>query len=219
MENELDPPSSATNSTEAAVEAVDGDDSLFDVLQQRVKELEAERVEVIRELDRAEAPPGLQLNQRVRELARAWRGKHDALTVKLAGDVARARAEGVVRRRLPDERRSITKKFKLPYAKDGEVRIVKGYATVGLYEDGTPGEIFIVLDQTGTSARGYADAFATVASIALQYGVPIEVIARKMIGTKFGPAGATGDAEIPMASSVLDYVFRWLLMKFAKEGE
>jgi len=211
MENELDPPSSATNSTETAVEAVDGDDSLFDVLQQRVKELEAERAEVIRELDRAEAPPGLQLNQRVRELARTWRGKHDALTVKLA--------EGVVRKRLPDERQAITKKFKLPYPKNGEVRIVKGYATVGLYEDGTPGEIFIVLDQTGTSARGYVDAFATVASIALQYGVPLEVIARKMIGTKFGPAGATGDAEIPMASSVLDYVFRWLLMKFAKEGE
>lgn len=115
------------------------------------------------------------------------------------------------RRKLPDERRSITHKF--------TIGNYKGYLTVGLYEDGSPGEIFIVMAKEGSFISGLMDSFATSISIALQYGVPLKVLVRKFIHTRFEPSGFTGNEEIPIASSVIDYVFRWLARKFLPDED
>ncbi|RMG16253.1 MAG: vitamin B12-dependent ribonucleotide reductase [Deltaproteobacteria bacterium] len=110
------------------------------------------------------------------------------------------------RRRLPDERQAITHKFSI----GGH----EGYLTVGLYEDGTPGEIFITMSKEGSTISGLMDAFATSISMALQYGVPLEVLVDKFSHTRFEPSGFTGNKEIPIAKSITDYIFRWLALKF-----
>ncbi len=110
------------------------------------------------------------------------------------------------RRKLPDERQAITHKF--------SIGGYEGYITAGLYEDGQPGEIFIVMSKEGSFISGLMDSFATSISIALQYGVPLQVLTRKFIHTRFEPNGFTGNKEIPIAHSVMDYVFRWLSLKF-----
>lgn len=111
-----------------------------------------------------------------------------------------------VRRRLGDERPSITHKFSI----SGH----EGYITVGMYEDGQPGEIFIVMAKEGTVVSGLMDSFATAISLALQYGVPLRVLVEKFIHTRFEPSGFTNNREIPIAKSVMDYIFRWLALKF-----
>lgn len=111
-----------------------------------------------------------------------------------------------VRRRLPDERRAITHKF--------SIAGLEGYLTVGLYEDGAPGEIFLVVAKEGSTLSGMMDAFATSVSLALQYGVPLAALVKKFAHLRFEPAGFTHTKEIPMAKSIIDYVFRWLGMKF-----
>ncbi|WP_164016925.1 vitamin B12-dependent ribonucleotide reductase [Pyxidicoccus trucidator] len=117
-----------------------------------------------------------------------------------------------VRRRLPDERRSITHKFSI----GGH----EGYLTVGMYEDGTPGELFIVMAKEGSVVSGLMDSFATSVSLALQYGVPMKVLVDKLSHTRFEPSGFTGNPAIPIAKSITDYIFRWLELKFLpKEDE
>ncbi len=116
-----------------------------------------------------------------------------------------------VRRRLADERHSITHKF--------SVNNYEGYITVGLYEDGTPGEIFITMSKEGSTISGFTDAFATSVSMALQYGVPLRVLASKFVNSRFDPAGYTTNPEIRTASSILDYIFKWLAIKFLKPDE
>ncbi|RME07190.1 MAG: vitamin B12-dependent ribonucleotide reductase, partial [Deltaproteobacteria bacterium] len=111
-----------------------------------------------------------------------------------------------VRRRLPDERHSITHKFSIA----GH----EGYITVGMYEDGTPGEIFIVMSKEGSTVSGLMDSLATTVSLALQYGVPLDVFVKKFAHTRFEPAGYTNNPEIPIAKSITDYIFRWLARKF-----
>ncbi|MCI0529183.1 MAG: hypothetical protein L0Y56_17240, partial [Nitrospira sp.] len=111
-----------------------------------------------------------------------------------------------VRRRLPDERKAITHKFSI----GGH----EGYITVGMYEDGKPGEIFIVMSKEGSTISGLMDAFATAISIALQYGVPLEVLVNKFSHMRFEPSGYTGNKQIPIAKSIMDYIFRWLALKF-----
>jgi ribonucleoside-diphosphate reductase alpha chain len=111
-----------------------------------------------------------------------------------------------VRRRLPDERHSITHKF--------NVNGTEGYVNVGLFEDGTPGEMFITMQKAGSTLNGIMDAFAVSVSMNLQYGVPLETLVRKYVHTRFEPAGMTGNREIPIAKSVLDYLFRWMALKF-----
>jgi ribonucleoside-diphosphate reductase alpha chain len=111
-----------------------------------------------------------------------------------------------VRRRLPDERRSITHKFSI----GGH----EGYLTVGMYEDGTPGELFIVMAKEGSVVSGLMDSFATSVSLALQYGVPLKVLVDKLSHTRFEPSGFTGNPAIPIAKSITDYIFRWLELKF-----
>ncbi|GBD13608.1 Vitamin B12-dependent ribonucleoside-diphosphate reductase [bacterium HR24] len=122
------------------------------------------------------------------------------------------------RERLPDERRSITHKF--------QVGDQEGYITVGLYDDGRPGEIFIKMAKEGSTVSGLMDAVALLTSVALQYGVPVDDLARKLKNTRFEPYGPTNNPRIPWATSVLDYIFRWLEMKFgqaepraARDGE
>jgi len=115
------------------------------------------------------------------------------------------------RRRLPDERQAITHKF--------SVGGHEGYITVGMYEDGSPGEIFIVMAKEGSVVSGLMDSFATAISLALQYGVPLKVLVNKFTHTRFEPSGFTGNPQIPYAKSVMDYIFRWLALKFLPKEE
>ncbi len=111
-----------------------------------------------------------------------------------------------LRTKLPDERQALTHKF--------SVNGNEGYLTVGLFENGMPGEIFIVMAKEGSTISGLMDAFATAISIALQYGVPLQTLVDKFTHTRFEPSGFTNNPEIPMAKSVMDYIFRWLASKF-----
>ena len=89
-----------------------------------------------------------------------------------------------------------------------------GYITVGMYEDGTPGEIFVRMAKEGSTISGLMDSFATAISLALQHGVPLKLLVDKFTHTRFEPSGFTGNPEIPRASSIMDYLFRWLGRKF-----
>ncbi len=120
------------------------------------------------------------------------------------------RAAVPYRRRLPDERRSLTHKFRV-----GEQ---EGYLTVGLFDDGSPGEVFITISKEGSTIRGLMDSLAVMTSLALQYGVPIENLAAKFKNVRFEPHGFTSNPEIPQAASIVDYIFRWLELRFAKGG-
>ena len=111
-----------------------------------------------------------------------------------------------IRRKLPEERKAITHKFSI----GGH----EGYITVGMYVDGKPGEIFIVMAKEGSSVSGLMDSFATAISLALQYGVPMKVLVDKFAHTRFEPSGWTGNQDIPYAKSIMDYIFRWLALKF-----
>ena len=110
------------------------------------------------------------------------------------------------RRHLPDERHSLTHKFSIA----GH----EGYITVGMYEDGSPGEIFLVMAKEGSVVSGLMDAFATAISLALQYGVPLKALINKFSHVRFEPSGFTRNPEIPYAKSITDYVFRWLASRF-----
>ncbi len=125
---------------------------------------------------------------------------------KAVGRRAAAPVEKVVyrpvRRKLPDERRSITHKFSI----GGH----EGYITVGMYDDGAPGEIFITMAKEGSTISGLMDAFATAVSFNLQYGVPLKFLVDKFAHVRFEPSGWTGNQQIPYAKSIMDYIFRWL---------
>ncbi len=111
-----------------------------------------------------------------------------------------------LRRKLPDERQSLTHKFSIA----GH----EGYITVGLFEDGTPGEIFITMSKEGSTISGLMDSFATSISFCLQYGVPLQFLVDKYSHVRFEPSGWTGNKEIPYAKSLMDYIFRWIGSKF-----
>jgi ribonucleoside-diphosphate reductase alpha chain len=130
-------------------------------------------------------------------VAEAMAGKEVA---KVAND------QKLRRRRLPDERRAVTHKF--------AVGNHEGYITVGLYDDGTPGEIFITMSKEGSVISGLMDSFATAISIGLQYGVPVEVLVNKFVHMRFEPSGYTNNPQIRIAKSITDYIFRWLAIKF-----
>ena len=111
-----------------------------------------------------------------------------------------------MRHRLPEERASITHKFSIA----GH----EGYITVGLYPSGQPGEIFIKMAKEGSTVSGLMDAFATSISLALQHGVPLKVLCEKFAHTRFEPSGWTGNEQIGYAKSLMDYIFRWLNLRF-----
>src|SRR4029434_2882184 len=108
--------------------------------------------------------------------------------------------------KLPDERRSITHKF--------DIAGHEGYITAGMYEDGQPGEIFITMSKEGCTFSCLMDSFATAISMSLQYGVPLRVLVDKFSHMRFEPSGFTKNPDIPMAKSIMDYIFRWLASKF-----
>lgn len=115
------------------------------------------------------------------------------------------------RRRLPDERKAFTHKF--------EVAGHQGYITVGMYEDNKPGEIFLTIAKEGSTISGLMDAFATAISIGLQYGVPLETFVEKFAFMRFEPQGVTKNPRIRFATSLVDYIFRYLASKFLPEEE
>nr|AQQ75052.1 hypothetical protein [uncultured bacterium] len=110
------------------------------------------------------------------------------------------------RRKLPDERRAITHKF--------DIAGHEGYITVGLFDDGTPGEIFLTMAKEGSTISGFADAFAQAISYSLQYGVPLQVLVDKFSHARFEPSGMTKNPEVRFAKSIVDYIFRWMATKF-----
>ncbi len=111
-----------------------------------------------------------------------------------------------MRRKLPDERQAITHKF--------DISGHEGYITVGLFEDGMPGEIFLVMAKEGSTISGFADAFAQAISYALQYGVPLQALVDKFSHVRFEPSGMTKNADVRFAKSIVDYIFRWMASKF-----
>jgi ribonucleoside-diphosphate reductase alpha chain len=111
-----------------------------------------------------------------------------------------------VRHRLPDERLSITHKF--------NVGGHEGYLTVGLYKNGMPGELFITMAKEGSTVSGLMDSFACAVSISLQHGVPLKLLCEKFAHTRFEPSGWSHNQDIGYAKSIMDYIFRWLQLRF-----
>ncbi|HEX6165123.1 MAG TPA: vitamin B12-dependent ribonucleotide reductase, partial [Vicinamibacterales bacterium] len=127
----------------------------------------------------------------------------DAVKAAVAAALA---ARTPMRRKLPDERQAITHKF--------DISGHEGYITVGLFEDGMPGEIFLVMAKEGSTISGFADAFAQAISYALQYGVPLQALVDKFSHVRFEPSGMTKNADVRFAKSIVDYIFRWMASKF-----
>ncbi len=130
----------------------------------------------------------------------------DAKSAIEAAEALLNKHAGPIRRKLPDERHAITHKFRV-----GEQ---EGYMTVGLFDDGTPGEVFINVNKQGSTVSGLMDTVAMLTSYSLQYGVPLGELASKLKNTRFEPSGPTNNKQIPIATSIVDYVFRWLELKF-----
>ncbi|HUU29659.1 MAG TPA: vitamin B12-dependent ribonucleotide reductase [archaeon] len=128
------------------------------------------------------------------------------LETKWTKDAAVLSKVSTKRRRLPMTRRAVTHKF--------EIAGHEGYVTAGCHEDGSLGEIFILMHKEGSILSGLLDAFGIVTSIALQYGAPLELLADKMIHMRFEPSGMTKNKQIPIAKSIVDYIFRWLASEF-----
>ncbi len=140
-------------------------------------------------------------------------GADAGVVAELRAQLATAQAEAKKphRRRLPAERTAVTHKF--------DVAGHEGYITVGLYPDGQPGEIFLKMAKEGSTVSGLMDTFATSVSLALQYGVPLRDLVNKFAHVRFEPSGFTGNQEIPIAKSIVDYVFRWLGSRFLPADE
>jgi ribonucleoside-diphosphate reductase alpha chain len=134
-----------------------------------------------------------QLRQRVREL--------EALVERLQKEVGKP-----LRRRLPEVRQAVNHKFSIANH--------EGYLNVGLFADGQPGELFITMAKEGSTIGGLMDTIATLTSIALQYGVPLEALVKKFSHQRFEPSGFTKNRDVPVASSITDYIFRWLAFQF-----
>ena len=132
----------------------------------------------------------------------------DSRLLELETEVARLRAPGgmPLRRRLPETRAAVNHKF--------EIAGHEGYLTVGLFENGQPGELFITMAKEGSTIGGLMDAIGTLSSMALQYGVPLEALVKKFAHQRFEPSGFTKNPEIRNASSIIDYVFRWMAIHF-----
>jgi ribonucleoside-diphosphate reductase alpha chain len=130
-------------------------------------------------------------------------GTKDAVAAAVASALAN---RAPVRRKLPDERQAITHKF--------DISGHEGYVTVGLFEDGQPGEIFLVMAKEGSTISGFADAFAQAISYALQYGVPLQALVDKFSHVRFEPSGMTKNPDVRFAKSIVDYIFRWMASKF-----
>jgi ribonucleoside-diphosphate reductase alpha chain len=132
----------------------------------------------------------------------------EARIKELETEVTRLRSQAgkPLRRRLSDTRAAVTHKF--------DIAGHEGYLTVGLFEDGQPGELFVTMAKEGSTIGGLMDTIGTLTSMSLQYGVPLETLLRKFAHQRFEPSGFTKNPEIRNASSIIDYVFRWLAIQF-----
>ena len=130
----------------------------------------------------------------------------EKIIVKEVEKIVERIVERPMRRRLPDTRASITHKFNIA----GH----EGYLTVGLYEDGQPGELFITMAKEGSTIGGLMDCIGTTVSVSLQYGVPVSSLVSKFTHQRFEPAGMTNNRDIPIAKSLVDYIFRWMGIQF-----
>ena len=150
-------------------------------------------------------------------IADAWRlgvkaiaiyrdGSKTAQPLSGKGEAATPPVPLTQRRRLPEDRVEVGRKFK--------VGDYEGYIHVGLYEDGTPGDIFVDIAKEGTTLAGLMNSFMISVSLGLQYGVPLEVYVSKFAHMRFEPSGPTNDADIRIAKSIVDYIFRWMGKKF-----
>lgn len=129
------------------------------------------------------------------------------LNVEKVGQAALlAMQQAPKRREMPDERHSLTHKFSIA----GH----KGFITVGMFEDGTPGELFISMSKQGSTLQGIMNAWARAVSYGLQYGMPLKEVIESLVHVRFEPSGSTSNKEIPMAQSIMDYIGRWLALKF-----
>ena len=153
----------------------------------------------------------------MQEVAAAQRGRHHDCALEEGRCRARRPPAHVeeenlnappraVRHKLQEERASITHKF--------NVGGHEGYITVGLYPDGEPGEIFITMAKEGSTVSGLMDSFACAVSIALQHGVPLKLLCEKFAHTRFEPSGWSSNPDIGFAKSIMDYIFRWLQLRF-----
>ncbi len=150
---------------------------------------------------------GWQLGLKALAVYRDGSKESQPLSTSTETDKASAKQSALLRReRLPDTRQSITHKFSIA----GH----EGYITVGLYEDGRPGELFITMAKEGSTIGGLMDCFGTAVSMSLQYGVPLEVYVNKFSHTRFEPMGHTKNPDIRIAKSLVDYIFRWLGITF-----
>ena len=151
-----------------------------------------------------------EVSTEVSNIAQSIEGNVGAPTTTATNAVRTQVTERVVerpmRRRLPDTRRSLTHRF--------NVAGHEGYLTVGLYEDGQPGELFITMSKEGSTIGGLMDSLGTAISVALQYGVPVESLVKKFAHQRFEPMGMSSNPEIPFAKSLVDYIFRWMGMEF-----
>ena len=136
-------------------------------------------------------------------------GKDKGKVVAAAAPAAPPPKQEPYRHRLPATRPAITHKF--------EIAGHEGYLNVGLFEDGTPGELFITMAKEGSTLGGMMDAFATAVSLCLQYGVPLDALVKKFSFQRFDPAGMTSNPDIPFAKSIVDYIFRWMGLTFLEE--
>ena len=143
----------------------------------------------------------------------AKQATEEAETLKFTKEKLQAELEGLralvgqpVRRRMADTRTSITHKF--------DIAGHEGYFTVGLYDDGTPGEMFITMSKEGSTIGGLMDTIATLTSVSLQYGVPLQDLVRKFANQRFEPSGYTKNPQIRLATSLVDYIFRWMGINF-----
>jgi len=128
--------------------------------------------------------------------------------LELEGEIhgLRQRSATPARHRLPDTRQAVTHKF--------DIAGHEGYITVGLYEDGSPGELFITMAKEGSTIGGLMDTIGTLVSLAFQYGVPLDTLVKKFAHQRFEPSGFTKNSDIPIAKSITDYLFRWLGVQF-----
>ena len=133
-------------------------------------------------------------------------GRGDAPASAAPAEAAAPAIHKPLRRRMPATRHSVTHRF--------EVAGHEGYLTVGLYPEGGPGELFIVMAKEGSTIGGLMDSFGTAISLCLQYGVPVRDLAEKFAHTRFEPSGFTKNPDIPMAKSLIDYIFRWMSLHF-----
>ena len=131
-----------------------------------------------------------------------------ARVLELEGEITelRTRVDTPTRHRLPDTRQALTHKF--------DIAGHEGYITVGLYEDGTPGELFITMAKEGSTIGGLMDTIGTLVSLTFQYGVPLDTLVNKFSHQRFEPSGFTKNPDVPIAKSITDYLFRWLACQF-----